>query len=125
AQEKETAGEFRVYGPPGTGKTTWISRQVTRYAEKHGGDRISLTSLTRAAAQESAGRESEIPAANIGTLHSHCFRALRQPIIAETKMAEWNAANPNFAVSSSRGKARDLDEGSEEPLSQAAGTSDE
>ena len=35
----------------------------------------------------------------IGTLHAHCYGALGQPTIAETKIDEFNETNPDFAMS--------------------------
>ncbi len=83
--------EFRVYGPPGTGKTTWLSRQVERAAEKHGGAGVVVVSFTKAAAREVAGRKIPVPKENVGTLHAICYRALGNPVIAESKIAEFNA----------------------------------
>ncbi len=58
-----------------------------------------LTSLTRAAAAELAGRETAIPKDNLGTLHSLCWRALDKRPIAETKIKDWNEAHPGLAIS--------------------------
>lgn len=88
--------EFRVTGPPGTGKTTWIIRQVERaIASGISPDKIVCCSLTRAAARELAGRDSAIPARNIGTLHALAYRALsvqRDQLVDRTpKLAHlWN-----------------------------------
>src|SRR4051812_25540689 len=84
--------EFRCYGPPGTGKTTWLSRQAKHAAEKHGPSGVVIASLTRAAAAEIAGRDTTVPDANVGTLHSHAFHALGRPKIMEAAdgIKEWN-----------------------------------
>lgn len=51
-----------------------------------------IASLTRAAAQEIAGRDTPIPRHCVGTLHAHAFRALDKPDLAETPegLAAWN-----------------------------------
>ena len=85
--------EYRVIGPPGTGKTTWMARQVKAAVEKHGADKVLVTSFTRAAAKEIAGRDLGINSESsrmVGTLHSLCFHALGKPTIAESKLEEWN-----------------------------------
>lgn len=93
----ETA-EYRIFGPPGTGKTTNLSRQIRRAVERFGPDSVLVTSFTRAAAAELAGRDLPISAHRIGTLHSHCWRALDGPAIAETQVEEWNRTNPNLRI---------------------------
>jgi len=94
-------GAFNVTGPPGTGKTTWLVRQASRALKRYDANKIMITSMTRAAAAEVAGRESPIPRGNIGTLHSFCYRALSQPTVAETKIGEFNREFPQFRISSS------------------------
>lgn len=49
-------------------------------------------SLTRAAATELASRVAGVPKDNVGTLHSHAYRALKHPSIVETTVGlrEWN-----------------------------------
>lgn len=78
-------GEYRRIGPPGTGKTTWLAQQIGRavraWCERTGRspehcDDVLVTSLTRAASKELISREVEIGENQIGTLHSHCRRAL-------------------------------------------------
>lgn len=91
--------EFRVIGPPGTGKTTWLSRQAQHAADKHGANEVMLSSLTRAAALEIAGRDTTIPRENIGTLHAFAWRAVDRPKIAESKLKEWNEANKSWQMS--------------------------
>lgn len=46
----------------------------------------------------------------IGTLHAHCFRALGQPPIAESKIKEWNKENHELALSSTKESVDDLTE---------------
>lgn len=107
-------GEYRFFGPPGTGKTTAAARTVARAAEKFGSDAVIVASFTRAAAEELASRDLPLDPAQTGTLHSHCFRALGRPLIAEgniTKAAknspvvpwnEWIADRPDWRLSSDR-----------------------
>lgn len=90
---------FHVTGPPGTGKTTYLSRQATLAAEAHGGERVIVCSLTKAAATEAAGRNIPIPDRNIGTLHALAYRTLGKPRIAEAHTDEWNKSEPAFQVS--------------------------
>lgn len=91
--------EFRTYGPPGTGKTTWLSRQIENAVFKHGSDAVFVSSFTKAAATELVSRNLPVPDSNVGTLHSHCFRALGNPQIAELHVKDFNEANPAFRLS--------------------------
>lgn len=76
------------------------------------------TSYTRTAAAVLAGKDLEIPKENVATLHALCFRALDRPKIAETKVAEFNEAHPEYQVSSQIG---DIDDGVEVTASAARG----
>lgn len=93
--------EYRVFGPPGTGKTTYLAAQVRKAVEKRGPSEVFVASFTRAAASELAGRGLPIGRHQIGTLHSHAYRALGSPPIAETPevIAEWNLHMPQYALS--------------------------
>jgi DNA helicase II / ATP-dependent DNA helicase PcrA len=75
--------------------------------DKRGPDAVFVTSFTRAAAAELVGRDLPIERDHIGTLHSFCFRALGQPTIAETKIAEWNESHPTMLMS---GEVKNKDE---------------
>lgn len=81
-----------VHGPPGTGKTTYLSHQCELAAEKYGPALVVVASLTRAAAAEVAGRRTPLPPANVATLHSHAYHAMKRPQIMETKdgLTAWN-----------------------------------
>jgi DNA helicase-2/ATP-dependent DNA helicase PcrA len=87
----------RVIGPPGCGKTTFLSRQILTASDKYGSGGVAVTSLTRAAAAEVAGRRTRLPRQNIGTLHSHAYHALGRPQIVESKegLAGWNEFAPS------------------------------
>ena len=57
-----------------------------------------MTSFSRTAAAELAGRDLPISADRVGTLHSHCWRALGGPEIAESNVSEWNRDYPTLAI---------------------------
>lgn len=68
-----------------------------------------VCALTRTAAYN-ALRRIELPYQQFGTVHSFAYRALGQPVVAESKIAEWNEAYPNFALSG-HGQPRTPDDG--------------
>ncbi|HLC43382.1 MAG TPA: UvrD-helicase domain-containing protein, partial [Methylomirabilota bacterium] len=88
-QDHSATSEYRIFGPPGTGKTTNLTRQIRRAVDRFGADSVLVTSFSRAAAAELAGRDLPISPDRIGTLHSHCYHALGAPEIAETHVSEW------------------------------------
>lgn len=99
--------EFHKIGPPGTGKTTTLSGIICATVDKHGPDSVVVSSFTKAAATEIAGRDlGGIQESNVGTLHALCYRALGRPKNAESKAAEWNAHAalhaPEFRLSLSK-----------------------
>ncbi len=57
-----------------------------------------MTSFSRSAAAELAGRDLPIAGDRIGTLHSHCYHALGGPEIAEANVDEWNRDHPSLAI---------------------------
>jgi DNA helicase II / ATP-dependent DNA helicase PcrA len=81
-------------GPPGCGlgKTHFVQRQVGVAAEKFGKTSVMLASLTRAAAVELGQRVDGLHPSQVGTLHSHAWRALDRPRIAEGRdgIKDWN-----------------------------------
>jgi len=60
---------------------------------------VVISSLTKTAAAEIGSRGLSIPEENIGTLHAIAYRALGRPVIAESKIEEWNEAEPLYAMS--------------------------
>lgn len=127
-----THTEFRIIGPPGTGKTTWLCRQVGLAVEKHGYDPadpwgrcpVLISSLTRGAAAEVAGRGLRLPDEAIGTLHSHALRALGMPKLCVDGAAvrEWNeVCKPHHRLKPG-GRRRGPDQDSEADESQFPGT---
>jgi DNA helicase-2/ATP-dependent DNA helicase PcrA len=95
--------EDRLLGPPGTGKTTTASRMIAEAAKEYGSDRVLVASFTKAAAVELAGRNLPLDSSQVGTLHAICYRALDNPVIAETRMHEWNDEYPRLAMTASAG----------------------
>ena len=108
--------EELIIGPPGTGKTTELGRQIRLATEAT--KNVLVCSLTRASAAEIAGRDLPIPYGAVGTLHSHCFGALGQPLIAEDKtyLEDWNARHPALAITvSAADRSKSLDEDNLDP----------
>jgi len=106
-----------LIGHPGCGKTREISQRVARILAD--GDGFSdppwpfiICSLTRAAAAEAAGRVLAVPKRAIGTLHSHCFRALEHPtlVVAPKVLARWNEQFPRYRLSTSTARASRFDD---------------
>ncbi len=98
--------EYRIFGPPGTGKTTNLSRQVARAASRFGENAVLVTSFSKAAAAELAGRDMKIVPDRIGTLHSHCWHALGGPEIAEANVEEWNRDNPSLRITAAKKQSK-------------------
>ena len=101
-RDHSVTSEYRLFGPPGTGKTTNLSRQVARAVAKYGRDAVLVTSFSKTAAAELAGRDLPISPDRIGTLHSHCWHALGGPEIAEANVGEWNKDNQHLAITQQR-----------------------
>jgi hypothetical protein len=98
----EETREFRIFGPPGCGKTTSLARQIHRAVDRFGPNSVLVTSFSRTAAAELAGRDLPISPDRVGTLHSHCWHALGGPEIAEANVDEWNRENPSLAITSAK-----------------------
>lgn len=98
SRDHSITSEYRIWGPPGTGKTTNLTRQIRRAVDRFGPDSVLVTSFSRAAAAELAGRDLPISPERIGTLHSHCYRALGAPQIAEANVDEWNRQYPHLQI---------------------------
>lgn len=96
-----------IFGPPGTGKTTELSRLTRQYVEDEGSDSVLLCAYTRTAARELAGRELPLDDHQVGTLHSHCYHALDNPKIAESKVKDWNDTYPLYTLSPPKSMTHD------------------
>ena len=107
-EASEWQGEFRVIGPPGCGKTTYLAGQVNRALAE--GRRVSVSSLTHAAAEEIAGTTDSLYEWEVGTLHSHAYHALDRPELAHSvkRIKEWNELYPEWAMNT--GKPADVDQ---------------
>jgi hypothetical protein len=90
---------FHAVGPPGTGKTTFLQKQIAKWADEFGIRAVMACSLTRAAAAEIKGRDLAIPGEQVGTLHSFAYHAIGNPTLAEEKLGEWATAYPHYALS--------------------------
>ena len=66
-RDHSVTGEYRIFGPPGTGKTTNLTRQIRRAVDRFGKDSVLVTSFSRAAAAELAGRD--LPLSSIVLAH--------------------------------------------------------
>ena len=86
---------------PGTAHRL-TTRQIHRAVGRYGPESILVTSFSRAAAAELAGRDLPIASDRVGTLHSHCWHALGGPEIAEANVEEWNKENPHLAITPQR-----------------------
>ena len=95
-----------IIGPPGTGKTTSLATQVRGYVAD--GQTPLVTSLTKAAATEIAGRGLLVRAEQVGTLHAHALRALDFPTLTVGQEGEWNEDNPDWDLTS--GGETDVDD---------------
>jgi superfamily I DNA/RNA helicase len=115
---RDENNEWRIFGPPGTGKTTYTSRQIKKAVDKYGPDKVLVTSFSRAAAAELCGRDLPLGRDKVGTLHAHCYRALGSPVIAESKVRDWNQQYPAWAVTGNG--EDDIDE----PLMEGGGSDD-
>ena len=98
-----------LVGPPGTGKTTRIAEMVCQEWKTRGGygNPAIVTSLTRAAASEAAGRDMPIRRNCVGTMHSFAYRSLESPEIAEPRAGEFSK---EFARWQMDGKKASIDE---------------
>lgn len=100
-----------------------MTRQIHRAVERYGPQSVLVTSFSRAAAAELAGRDLPISRDRVGTLHSHCWHALGGPEIAEANVDDWNRDNPSLAITPAKkqGKLDGDDSAIEESESQKGG----
>jgi superfamily I DNA/RNA helicase len=101
AYERKPDGIYVVVGPPGTGKTSYMSKQINRAAAKYGPSAILVTSFTRAAAVELAGRDLPVEPEQVATLHAHAYRSIGKPRLVETNkelIAQWNLEYPQYSI---------------------------
>ena len=112
--------EYRIFGPPGCGKTSYLSAQVEQAWAS--GREVLVCSLTKTAAAEVISRDVPIPSDSVGTLHSHCFRSLDHPKIAEdpTMIQEWNEEYPQWRINV-RERTRSIDEDNLDPIGDSPG----
>jgi DNA helicase-2/ATP-dependent DNA helicase PcrA len=108
-RDHEITSEYRIFGPPGTGKTTNLTRQIRRAVDRFGAGAVLVTSFSRAAAAELAGRDLPISSDRVGTLHSHCWHALGGPEIAEANVEEWNKEHQHLAITPQKRQQGKLD----------------
>ncbi len=74
-----------------------------------------ITSFSRAAAAELAGRDLPVYPDRVGTLHSHCYHALGRPQIAEANVDEWNKENSHLQITPAKKQGKlDGEEASED-----------
>jgi len=66
--------------------------------DRFGPDAVLVTSFSRAAAAELAGRNLPVASDRVGTLHSHCWHALGGPEIAEANVEEWNKDHAHLTI---------------------------
>ena len=113
-RDHEITAEYRIFGPPGTGKTTNLTRQIRRAVDRYGSESILVTSFSRAAAAELAGRDLPISPDRVGTLHSHCWHALGGPEIRRGKCGR--VERKRTRISRSRRRASRANSTAKNPL---------
>ena len=85
--------EYYITGGPGCGKTHYLSETISRAVAD--GLTPIVISLTRNSAEEAAKRTPYLHQTRVGTIHSHCIRALGNPDIADHPegIRAWNGAH--------------------------------
>ena len=102
--------EIRIFGPPGTGKTTSLAKFIAQAVGEVGRDKVLVSSFSKAAAQEIAGRGIDVDKGNVGTLHALCYRAIGSPEIAELHIDEFNREFPQLRIEEQKKSAIDTPE---------------
>lgn len=113
--------EYRIWGPPGCGKTYEVKRLAEDIFSRFGPDAALIVSFTKTAAQEIIRRIPDTNRDMVGTLHSICYHALNRPVIAETKLGEFSAEHPAFALTREHTTVDVDDPYAEEPASSDCG----
>lgn len=99
--ESRPQGEHQIFGAPGTGKSTTLSAWITRAAQAFGSSGVFVTSFTKAAATELAGKNLPIKPEQVATLHAHAYRALHKPRLIDVDkelIQQWNTTHPQYAL---------------------------
>jgi DNA helicase-2/ATP-dependent DNA helicase PcrA len=122
--------EFRTFGPPGCGKTTRLAtKDIPAAVKRYGGDKVMVSSFTKAAATEIAGRqliddtgeEFFVDPDKVGTLHSLCFRSLKltEDDMVMKHVDSWNDSHPAMAMTGS--SSGDVENTLDEPFAGKVG----
>jgi superfamily I DNA/RNA helicase len=99
-QDHSITNEYQLYGAPGCGKTTAVEYKIRQEFERLGPKALLITSFSKAAAVELAGRGLPIAEETIGTLHAHCYRALGKPKLTDDAdvIRLWNNLHPQLRI---------------------------
>jgi len=95
---------FRILGPPGTGKTTYLTKEIKTVTEKYGAHNVIVSSFTKAAAAELAGKNMSLKK-QIGTLHSHAYRSIGSiyGVAAGECLNDFNKQFPQYSLGGTKG----------------------
>jgi superfamily I DNA/RNA helicase len=114
--ERNYSGTYVIWGPPGTGKTTFLATQTQTIVERNITSMgvmhktpVLICSLTRTAAAEIGGRKLKLPRNQVSTLHSHGYRQLGCPEVAESHWKEWNEHICHEDAELELGEVKDVD----------------
>ncbi len=96
---RTTNKEHWIIGPPGTGKTTYLAEMWEDLVEEMDNDEVLILTMTKAATYEFISRDEDFLENYVSTLHSHCFKMLRRPELAEANLKGWNELYPEHKLS--------------------------